>query len=71
MNIDFKKSTIVVDGNLYWFKPNFRHRKPAMYVSTSIVALALGVTDRTVRYWCANHDLIAVKDNIWKIRVFK
>lgn len=71
MNIDFKKATIFVGGNLYWLKPNFRHRIPARYVSTSLVALALSVSDRTVRYWCANHNLIAVKDRVWKIRVFK
>lgn len=71
MNIDFKKASISVAGKSYWLKPNFRHQTPARYVSTSLVALALGVNDRTVRYWCANHDLIAVKDHVWKIRVFR
>ena len=69
--IVLEKASIVVDGNRYWLKPNFRHNTPVTYVSTSIVALALGVNERTVRYWCDNHYVIAVKDHVWKIRVFK
>ena len=76
--VDFTKLSVVKGSKVYYLKPNFKHSRPGIYVSTQDVADATGRSIRTVQACCHNNDIVATKiydvdrnTFSWRIRTYR